>query len=218
MTHMLTKTIGAVAFVVAALSFSDLAHAQTTYTPLDPARIYGAPEPIGPSSRRSGLVISEIMYNPTNRADARELEFIELYNSNPWSENVGGYRLSGEVDYTLPANTTIGPLSYLLIAPVPADGHTVYGITGVLGGFTNRLNNGSGTVRLRDRADSVLVEVNYSDEPPFPPSADGAGHSLVLARPSYGEGSPKAWMASDIIGGSPRAGEITRANAFRTVV
>lgn len=218
MTHMLTKFIRAIAFVVAALSFSDLAHAQATYTPLDPARIYGAPEPIGPSSRRSGLVISEIMYNPTNRADARELEFIELYNSNPWAENIGGYRLSGEVDYILPANTSIGPLSYLLIAPVPADVQTVYGITGVLGGFTNRLNNGSGTVRLRDRADSVLVEVNYSDEPPFPPSADGAGHSLVLARPSYGEGNPMAWMASDIVGGSPRAGEFTRANTFRTVV
>jgi len=190
----------------------------TVYTPLDPDRIYGAPEPIGPSSRRSGLVISEIMYNPTNRADLRELEFIEIYNSNPWSENIGGYRLSGEIDYTFPAGTTIGALGYLVVAPVPADVQTVYGITGVLGGFTNRLSNGGGTVRLRDRADSVLVEAIYSDEPPYPAAADGAGHSLVLARPSYGERNPMAWRASDIVGGSPRAAEITRVNSFRTVV
>jgi hypothetical protein len=30
-----------------------------------------------------------------------------------------------------------------------------------------------------------------------------AGHSLVLARPSYGEGAVEAWAASDRIGGSP---------------
>jgi hypothetical protein len=190
----------------------------TIFTPLDPSRIYGTPEPIGPSSRRSGLVISEIMYNPTNRADLRELEFIEIYNSNPWPENIGGYRLSGEIDYLFPPNTTIGSLSYLVVAPVPADIQTVYGLTGVLGGFTNRLDNGGGTIRLRDRADSVLVEAIYDDEPPYPAAADGAGHSLVLARPSYGERNPMAWAASDIAGGSPRAAEITRANPLRTVL
>jgi hypothetical protein len=190
----------------------------TVYTPLDVARIYGSPEPIGPSSRRSGLVISEIMYNPTNRPDGRELEFIEIYNSNPWSENLGGYRISGEIDYTFPPGTTIGALGYLVVAPVPADVQTAYGITGVLGGFSNRLDNASGALRLHDRWNSVLVDLEYSDEPPFPSSADGAGHSLVLARPSYGEASPMAWAASDIVGGSPRAAEITRVNPFRTVV
>jgi hypothetical protein len=43
-------------------------------------------EPLGPSSRRTGLVISEIMYHPrdvligTNQA---ELEFVEIFNANP---------------------------------------------------------------------------------------------------------------------------------------
>jgi hypothetical protein len=190
----------------------------TVFTPLDVSRLYGTPEPIGPSSRRCGLVISEIMYNPTNRADLRELEFIEIYNANPWSENIGGYRLSGEVDYVFPANTTIAGQGYLLVAPVPADIQAVYGLSGVLGGFTNRLDNGGGTVRLRDRADSVLIEAIYDDDPPYPVAPDGAGHSLVLARPSYGERNPMAWAASDIVGGSPRAAEITRVNAYRTVV
>lgn len=190
----------------------------TIFTPLDVGRIYGTPEPIGPSSRRSGLVISEIMYHPTNRADLRELEFIEIYNSNPWTENIGGYRLSGEVDYTFPPGTTIPGQGYVLVAPVPADIQAAYGFTGVLGGFTNRLDNGGGTVRLRDRVGSVLVEAVYDDEPPYPAAADGAGHSLVLARPSYGERDPRAWAASDIMGGSPRAGEITRSNPQRAVV
>jgi len=38
-------------------------------------------EPLGPSSRRTGMVISEIMYHPPPRADGRNLEFVELYNA-----------------------------------------------------------------------------------------------------------------------------------------
>lgn len=33
-------------------------------------------EPAGPSTRRSGLTFSEIMYHPTNRTDLRNGEFI----------------------------------------------------------------------------------------------------------------------------------------------
>ena len=43
-------------------------------------------EPPGPSSRRTPITFSEIMYKPAKRADARNLEFVELYNSNPWAE------------------------------------------------------------------------------------------------------------------------------------
>jgi hypothetical protein len=42
-----------------------------------------AAEPLGPSSRRTGLVISEIMYHPAARADGKNLEFIEIFNSEP---------------------------------------------------------------------------------------------------------------------------------------
>src|SRR5262249_39639809 len=38
-------------------------------------------EPLGPSSRRTGLTISEIMYHPRSRTDGRNLEFIELFNT-----------------------------------------------------------------------------------------------------------------------------------------
>ncbi|MHB9010149.1 MAG: lamin tail domain-containing protein, partial [Limisphaerales bacterium] len=38
---------------------------------------------------------------------------------------------------------------------------------------------------------------------PWPVVADGVGHSLVLARPSYGENDPQAWAPSALMGGSP---------------
>ena len=44
-------------------------------------------EPPGPSSRRTGLAITDIMYNPPpihGLATNLTNEFIELFNSKPW--------------------------------------------------------------------------------------------------------------------------------------
>ncbi|HEY2952433.1 MAG TPA: lamin tail domain-containing protein, partial [Verrucomicrobiae bacterium] len=191
-----------------------------TSTPLDVSFLSLPKEPLGPSSRRHGVVISEVMYHPTNRADGRNLEFIEIFNSQAWFEEIGGWRISGAIDYTFPSNTILQPRSFLVVAAVPADLQAVYGLTGVLGPFanTNGLQNSSGTLRLRNARDAVLFEMNYSGDPPYPVAADGGGHSLVLARPSYGEGDPRAWAASDIIGGTPRTNEVAGANPFRTIL
>ena len=182
-----------------------------SYTPLPISYIIGTNEPAGPSSRRTGLAITEIMYHPTNHVSGRNLEFIEIYNSNPWVEDLGGYRISGDADYTFPVGTTIPALGYRVVAPSPADIQAVYGLANVLGPLTNStpgnttnvLSDGEWTLRLRDELDSVLLEVTYNDQPPWPVAADGAGHSLVLARPSYGEGDPQAWAASQRRGGTP---------------
>ena len=188
------------------------------FTPLDISSLSLNREPIGPCSRRTGLVISEIMYHPTNCPDGKVLEFIELYNSQVFAEDISGYRLSGQVDYTFPTNKTIAAGGYLVVAPVPADVQSVYGISGVLGGFTNRLSNGSRTIRLRNAFGAVLLEANYSGDSPWPIAAAGAGHSLVLARPTYGEANPEAWEASDRVGGSPGAAETTAYNPYQSVV
>ena len=47
------------------------------------------------------------MFHPTNRADAKNLEFLEVYNSQPWFEELGGWRISGAIDYTFPSNTVL---------------------------------------------------------------------------------------------------------------
>src|SRR6185369_5121074 len=50
-------------------------------------------EPLGPSTRKTGLIISEIMHRPPARDDGKQLEFIEIHNSNPFFEDVSGYLL-----------------------------------------------------------------------------------------------------------------------------
>jgi hypothetical protein len=188
------------------------------FTPLDISNLSLNREPIGPSSRRTGLAIAEIMFHPTNRPDGKVLEFVGLYNSQVFAADLSGFRFTGDINYTFPINTTIPAGGYLVVAPVPADVQSVYGLTGVLGGFTNRLSNGSGTIRLRNEFGAILLEANFSGDPPWPVAADGAGHSLVLARPTWGEANPEAWEASDLVGGTPGAGETAAANPYRSVV
>ena len=73
-------------------------------------------------------------------------------------------------------------------------------------------------MRLRNPAGAVLLEVNYQGGSPWPVAADGTGHSLVLARASYGEGDVKAWDASDTIDGSPGRAEPFSVDPLSPVV
>lgn len=176
-----------------------------------------AAEPLGPSSRRTGLVISEIMYHPAARADGKNLEFIEIFNSEPIFMNLGGYRLTGSIDYTFPSNQVIAAGGFLVVARAPSDVASAYGINGVLGGWTGPLPGNSGTVRLQNSFGAILLEVQYASDPPWPVAADGAGHSLVLARPSYGENDPAAWAASQMAGGSPGTTDPAGVSPLRAI-
>lgn len=174
-------------------------------------------EPLGPSSRRTPIVISEIMYKPAPPSDSRNLEFIELFNSNPWFHDVSGYRLDGDVKFRFPPNTTIPAGGFLVIAAAPADLQAIYGLAGVFGPYTNSLKT-SGKIELKDETGALLLETEYSDELPWPVGADGSGHSIVLARPTYGEADARAWDRSDAVGGSPGGFEPFRPSALRNVM
>jgi len=177
-------------------------------------------EPLGPASRNTGLIISEIMYHPKHSND---LEFIEIFNAGLIEENLSGCRISGDVDYVFPPNTRLPAGGFLVVARNPALLEQAYGISGVygpwIGAETNALPDSRGTVRLRYRhLNAVMLEVIYEGAAPWPLAADGSGHSLVLARPSFGQGNPEAWAASDKIGGSPGRMENFNLDPLRNVV
>jgi len=174
-------------------------------------------EPLGPSSRKTPLIISEIMYKPAPRADSNNLEFIEIYNSNPYFQDISGYRLAGQVDYTFPAKTILQGGAFLVVAAAPADVESVYGMSGVMGPYDGKLKK-SGTIKLLDEADAVLLTVPYSDSYPWPVGASGTGHSIVLAKPTYGEEDPRAWAISQTMGGSPGTMDPFCPSSLKSVV
>jgi hypothetical protein len=167
----------------------------------------------GPSSRRTGWAITEIMYRPAIRADGMNAEFIELQNTQPFAEDLGGYSLAGEVRYRFPLPTVVPPRGHIVVAANPALTREAYGLTNVFGPWTNRLANDQGLVRLLNPAGAVVLELTYSSRPPWPVAADGTGHSLVLTRPTYGEADPRAWGASLQVGGSPGRSEPAANNS-----
>ena len=162
-----------------------------------------AAESIGPSSRRSALSISEILYHPTNRADGLEAEFVELYNSQLWPEDISGFSLAGGINYVFPEGAIIPPQDFVVVAKSPSDVETIYGLQSPLGPFEGKLDNQGDQLQLLNRQGAVLLDISYKNELPWPLAAAGAGPSLILNRPSFGETSPKAWSGSHLIGGSP---------------
>ena len=172
---------------------------ETSVTRADSPFVPDDYEPLGPSSRRTPLVISEIMYNPPTGQN----EFIELCNTHHLAQDVSGFQIEVPGDqvfiHTFPPNTVLQPQIFLVVT------------------LTNRLDNGGGTIRLRNRMGAVLLNAEYSDSDPWTVKADGTGHSLVLSRPSYGENDPKAWTASDRISGSPGYAETNRADRLRAI-
>lgn len=171
-------------------------------------------EPLGQCTRLTSLVISEIMYHPTNTA----LEFVEIFNTRGEPEDLSGWKLRGDVGYDFPPGTVIQGGGFLVVAKSPVDLQNAYGLPAVLGPFNDGLPNSSGIVRLENQIGGVFLEVEYEDEAPWPVAADGTGHSLVLARPSYGEKDPHAWAASDAVGGSPGRLDPFTPDPLRNVV
>lgn len=157
----------------------------------------------GPSSRRTPLTISEIMYHPSQHPDGLDLEFVEIYNSQPWDEDISGFRLDGAIRFEFPPSTTIGARSFVVVAKAPANLKEASSFDEAFGPWEGQLANDNETVRLLNSSGAVLLEVPYEDSAPWPLQADGLGHSIVLDQPSLGEADPAAWKASEQIGGSP---------------
>ena len=200
------------------LTVAQFVNYQSTLTNAVLAALINPHEAIGPSSRLTPVAFSEIMWKPAPRADGKNLEFLELYNSNPWFQDISSYQITcADMNYKFPAGTQIPGGGYLVIAAAPADMVGVYGITNVLGPYTGSLKH-TETLQLWDEQTNVLLTVPYTDASPWPVATGGTGHSLVLANPTYGEGDPRAWDISDVAGGSPGQMDGFTPSSLRSVV
>lgn len=160
-------------------------------------------ESIGPSNRRTGVMFSEVMYHSKPRGDGRSMDFVEVYNGEAVFMDLSGWSISGGIDFTFPPGFKLAAGQFVVIAADPEAIEETYGITGVLGPYQRLLSETEDTLTLRNQSGAVRGEFTYSSQIPWPAAADGAGHSLVCLRPSYGEEDVRAWGPSELIGGSP---------------
>jgi len=221
----------AIAFALLCATAPRLQTADSPPAPLAPANepaspsAQAAPDPattrsrqLSPSNRGTALIISEIMYHPRETGGTEVLEYIEIFNTEPVSEIIGGCRLGGDVEFTFPPRMALPGRGFIVVARDPEALRQATGMTNVIGPFAGSLPNDAGQVRLSNRAGALLLEVEYEDQMPWPIAADGAGHSLVLARPDYGERSVDAWSPSAHIGGSPGRADLEVEDPLDAVV
>ena len=174
------------------------------------------------------IVISEIMYHPLDIGtnDNSGDEFIELRNitasvvslfdpaapTNTW-------KLTELVDFTFPTNRTLAAGKAAIVAKidvsVPANEaafRAKYALAAdvqLFGPYSSKLDNSGGRIELKKpgapRTNGVPYiiadQVEYSDLPPWPVTADGGGASLQrVVESAYGN-DPANWIAVGPSGG-----------------
>ena len=153
------------------------------------------------------LVVSEVMYHPVEDGGTplgdETLEFIELYNNRAVFEDLTGYAFTNGIRYTFEPGTIIGAREYLVVARDPNALEAAYGVSGVHGPFTGRLNNDGERIELSNSNGEIVISFRYNDGRPWPASPDGTGHSLILSKPGGDPEEASTWSPSTFIGGTP---------------
>jgi hypothetical protein len=169
------------------------------------------------------IVISEIMYNPTN-GTAND-EYIELYNPTGSAVNlyntVGTWRLDNGVSYAFPTGKSIPAGGKIVVVPFDpavettrlAAFNTTYGCSlvansTIFGPWTGDLSNGGERIALQEPQEAdppqtpttwwiITDQVIYGDYAPWPTSPDGTGTALVRSSSaaSASGDNPTNWTA-----------------------
>jgi hypothetical protein len=160
-----------------------------------------------------GLIISEIMYHPSEDSEGETLEFIELYNNRAVFEDLSGYAFTKGIRYTFALGTMLGPKQHLVIARHPGALVAAYGIEAVLGPYKGSLRNSGEQIELSSNYGEIVLSFAYETEPPWPVSPDGTGHSLQLAQRAGDPEEGSSWSSSSFIGGTPGQAHETQAEA-----
>ncbi len=145
------------------------------------------------------LVITKIMYNPTESTDFHDgddLEFIEILNKGSQSADLTGVYFGGTgLVYQFPPGSKLKPSSSIYLAGNPVIFRNKYGFM-PSGRFTRSLSNKSEDLVLCDAFGNVIDKVVYCDTLPWP-EADGNGYYLKLVDTELDNSLPENWTASN---------------------
>jgi hypothetical protein len=157
------------------------------------------------------VVISEIMYNPLDGG----VEYVRLTNTSAAAVSLydgtlsAGWKFTNGFDYEFPAASVISAGASVYVTDDPVVFAQLYpsvGPAAIFGPFADgKLSNGGETVEISfpggiDDGTGlpyyvIAEKIKYSDESPWPESADGDGDSLGrIDNYSYGS-DPANWQA-----------------------
>jgi hypothetical protein len=129
---------------------------------------------------------------------------LELKNIGPSPIDLSGARFTDGIDYSFPVRTILNPASFIVLVSNPHQFTQRYGFS-PFAQYDGFLANEGESIVLVDVSNDTLLYVEYDDQPPWPKSADGIGHSLVTKDKNPGSdlNDPLAWRTSAAMNGSP---------------
>lgn len=154
------------------------------------------------------LVINELMYN-SDDSSAYEWEWFELYNNGTETVDLENYYIlddsDGHTPVVIPSGITIGAGMFITIMlknedPATAPFVPTWDASAVC---EWGLGNDVDAVRLFNPIGTLIDEVNYSQDAPWPMWADGYGPSLELVDVTTDNNDGANWAASAGVDGTP---------------
>jgi hypothetical protein len=154
----------------------------------------------------ANLRVTEINYHPLDSQDTTdsEYEFIELKNIGESTLDLTSVSFTAGVSYSFPSNTFLNSGEFIVLASNSEMFQKRYGFA-PFGSYTGHLDNGGELIALSDGNNNTVLAINYSDDYPWPKSADGEGYSLTTKslNPYEDQNNPFLWQASSVINGTP---------------
>ncbi len=144
------------------------------------------------------LVINEINYNSSDSFDPGD--WVEVYNPHPYSLDVTDWVFKDEDDthiYEFPEGTIIPAYGYLVICTDSDAFSDLFPEVDNYIGDTGFGLSGSGElIRIYNPDGTLIDQVTYDDNDPWPTEPDGNGATLELIHPSLDNSLAASWMAS----------------------
>jgi len=152
----------------------------------------------------TGIVINEIMADPTPVVGLPDTEWIELYNKGNFPVRLKDWKIAVGVNFKLLPDSVIPADQYaILCSAIAAPEMRKFGRTIALPSFPALRNSGNQIV-LKDAGNVMVDSIDYSDRWYGVPAKKEGGWSLERIDPERTCGQALNWKASeDPSGGSP---------------
>ena len=143
------------------------------------------------------LVINEIHYDESDKTVPAE--FVEIHNPTSELVALGGWELTGGIDFLFPEGVRIASGDYLIVAQDPATMASRFGWSKALGPWRGKLRNSGETVNLRDPGGALISKVDYRLGFPWPTVGDpvgGVSPSIQLIHPGLESDLGGSWRSA----------------------
>ncbi len=158
------------------------------------------PPPICAQDPGPGIVLNEIHYHPD--IDTEAVEFIELLNAGDAPVDLSGWLFTDGITHIFPDGVVLDPGQFYILAQDKSAYDRKFssifqgGVAADAQWDSGALSNDGERLVLSDRNRTVVDEVTWRDEFPWPIMAGGGGASMELIHPSADNDLAGHWRSS----------------------